>query len=266
MPRRSSRRRFLRYGTVATALGAAGCVGVLDSGDGTDGDDDDGDTESGPSGDGSIPDGAAALYTFEGDGDAITDQTGDGHDGRLRETSRTDARSGTALDIGRGSYATVAAADTLNPGTEPFTTALWFRTESVPDANFRGRQALLVKRADADALRWHFVLHGEQVQLDVSDGDNGGRVRSETGFVDGEWHHAVGVRDAGTLTLYVDGEQQAQTDAALERVAPPSPIYLGAQPAYPNQLYFEGQLDDVAVYRRALSADAVERLYEGQRV
>ena len=277
MPRSSSRRRVLRYGAVAAALGSAGCTGFLDSSDDTGDTGDEGpdeestdeestDDESteGPDGGGSIPEGAAARYGFEGDGGTITDGTGNGHSGRLRETTRTDARSGTALDVTRGSYATVGTADTLNPGTEPFTTGLWFRTESVPSGTYKGRQALLVKRADVDALRWHFVLHGEQVQLDVNDGGTGGRVRSDTGFVDGEWHHAVGVRDSETLTLYVDGERRARTEVAMGRIEPPSPIYLGAQPEYPNPLYFEGQLDDVSVYPRALSADEVTRLYEAQ--
>lgn len=265
MPASSSRRRFLRYGTVATALGTAGCSGLLGGNDSTEDDDSDDETTESSDDQGSIPDGALARYTFEGDSDGITDQTGNGHGGRLRETTRTAARSGTALDIARGSYATVATADTLNPGTEPFTTGLWFRSDTVPSDSYRGRQGLLIKRADVDALRWHFILHGEQVQLDVNDGTNGGRVRSDTGFVDGEWHHAVGVRDAETLTLYVDGQQRAQTDAAMDRIEPPSPIYLGAQPEYPNPLYFGGQLDDVTVYGRALSGEEVEQLYEAQR-
>jgi len=213
-----------------------------------------------------VPPDSAALYTFEGQGDGITDQTGNGHDGQRRQTTRVDARSGRALRINRGEYATVAAAESLNPGDQSYTTSLWFRSESVPSGNYNGRQGLLIKRRESEATRWHLILHEDMVQLDFNDGSNGGRVRSKSGLTDSEWHQTVAVWDTETVTLYVDGQRQEQQAVQVGSIVPRSPIYLGAQPEYPNPLYFDGRIDDVAVYARALSPEEVQRLYAAQRV
>lgn len=260
-----SRRRVLRAGGVAAAVGLSGCLGLLGDEETPSDDEDDEEGTDEDESTASLPVEPAAYYTFEGDGDEIDDRTGNGHGGRLRETTRTAARSGQALAVGRGTYATVGSAERLNPGDGPYTASLWFRSASVPSDNYNGRQGLFVKRRRSEAERFHFVLHEDTVQLDVHDGGTGGRVRSGDGFVDGEWHHAVGVRDAETLTLYVDGQRRAESEPQIGDVSPASPIYLGAQPEYPRPLYFEGAIDDVAVFDAALSADDVQQLYESQR-
>jgi hypothetical protein len=202
-----------------------------------------------------------AHYGFEGTDEIIQDRTNNGHNGQLRSVNRVSGRGGQVLDISSGEYAAVGTADSLNPGEGTYTCGLWFRTILNPDANYKNRQALLVKRADTDALRWHFILHNGKVQLDLNDGSNGGRVRSKQTFIDGEWHHTVAVWDNETVLLYVDGERRDQQELSLGSISPPSPVYLGAQPEYPKPLYYSGQLDDVIIYDTALSAAEVQQLY-----
>jgi hypothetical protein len=298
-----NRRSLLRAGAGLTAAGLAGCLGALPGSGDTDSDDDgvpdDEDyaprdphvqsksdldpaatpaaptavaTAAPPTETTALPggtatpavDGAAAYYDFEEPGVRVVDRTGNGHGGRLHGASRRAGRSGTVLDVDHGSCATVGSADALVPGDGGYTTALWFRTATVPSRNYEERQGLAIKRAGSRAVRWHFVLHGDRVQLDVRGSGDGARVRSERGYVDGHWHHAVGVRDADGLALYVDGELRDSREASLGTVDPASPLYLGAQPEYPRPLYYEGRIDDLAVFPRALSAAEVRALYRAR--
>jgi len=83
--------------------------------------------------------------------------------------------------------------------------------------------------------------------------------------VDGQWHHLAGVRDAalGNVKLYLDGALVASaTDsttgtftlaAAQDRI--------GSRPVCPTPMFFNGLIDEVEVYRRALSGWEVQALF-----
>jgi hypothetical protein len=81
---------------------------------------------------------------------------------------------------------------------------------------------------------------------------------------DGQWHHVVGVvEDQENIRIYLDGELKAKTPA-------PDPVSMayGAQVkpsiAYTQHLggiWYEGNIDEVAVYEGALSDTDVKRLY-----
>lgn len=72
------------------------------------------------------------------------------------------------------------------------------------------------------------------------------------------WRHLVGVRQAGALRLYVDGELVGRSqpfDAALEITAP-APLWIGRG----EHDHFHGLMRDVRLYRGALSADEIARI------
>lgn len=81
----------------------------------------------------------------------------------------------------------------------------------------------------------------------------------------GVWHHAVAVRDAvGVIKLYVDGESRG----AVLRQTPDSnstsevPFLIGAWSLGGGASeFFNGQIDEVAVYNRALSGSEVQDLF-----
>ncbi len=77
------------------------------------------------------------------------------------------------------------------------------------------------------------------------------------------WTHVVGVNDGTTLSLYINGVLN-NTGSGLSSYAPSGPIRIGsdADVANANQRYiFNGSLDDVRVYNRALSAAEITQLY-----
>lgn len=73
----------------------------------------------------------------------------------------------------------------------------------------------------------------------------------------GVWHHVVAVfdRDVG-ITIWVDGLSRATAGALPRTMSNSGSFYLARSPEE-SLPYFRGQLDEVAVYGAALSADRV---------
>ncbi len=73
------------------------------------------------------------------------------------------------------------------------------------------------------------------------------------------WHHIAAVRSADRLTLFVDGEQVAQTprfDASGYQLENRVPLRIGSG----TNGTLHGRLADVRIYRRALAAEEIQAL------
>ncbi|MDO9068686.1 MAG: LamG domain-containing protein, partial [Deltaproteobacteria bacterium] len=77
----------------------------------------------------------------------------------------------------------------------------------------------------------------------------------------GQWYHVAVTYNGTTVTLYVNGFLDASADCALNTILNPDGLLIGTSP--PNDgwhSYFNGRIDNVAVYNRALSASEVAKL------
>jgi len=89
-------------------------------------------------------------------------------------------------------------------------------------------------------------------------------VSSAVAINDDQWHHIVAVRDsdAQELRLYIDYVNQT-TDEGCDAgyvSGEPNPLYIGGNPLY-GSTYFNGIVEDVALYQRVLTDGEVQRLY-----
>ena len=82
----------------------------------------------------------------------------------------------------------------------------------------------------------------------------------------GAWHHAVAVRDdSGAVKLYVDGQAQGTVvrQASSANSTSETPFTIGAwDDRFGVTEFFNGQIDEIAVYNRALSASGARSLFE----
>jgi hypothetical protein len=74
-----------------------------------------------------------------------------------------------------------------------------------------------------------------------------------------KWHHVVVVRDGGTVTVYLDGQLDARGE--LEPTTPRrvARVFVGGRSDRTDS--FEGRLDEVALYQRALAPEEVAAHY-----
>jgi hypothetical protein len=106
-------------------------------------------------------------------------------------------------------------------------------------------------------------------------GPNVARATGTATVTDSAWHHLAFTADGAQVRVYLDGQQAASTDYSGDINPPDVPwISIGARlitdtnqvppqvpdPVAPN--YLNGQVDDVGVWTRALTAQEVQLIYQ----
>ena len=85
-------------------------------------------------------------------------------------------------------------------------------------------------------------------------------IASKSTINDGEWHHIAGVREGGTIRLYVDGEEEASMDGADCDVGTnPAPLHINGH----LDRWLIGAFDEIILIRRALTKDEIRSLVDG---
>ncbi|WP_237502577.1 LamG-like jellyroll fold domain-containing protein [Streptomyces sp. SID8374] len=174
--------------------------------------------------------------------------------------------AGRALELdGAGDYAHTAAphADTQRS----FAVSAWAKLDRVPaqaatvvaqlGANRPGFELFYSKTYN----RWGFT----QYSADIPGAQQIRIVQPEGTIVrPGEWAHLVGVHDAveKTLTLYVNGTRVGSVPQTAPWYAG-GRVQVGALSIDGGQLiqFFPGQIDDVRLYDRPVSAEEVQQLF-----
>ncbi|MFG2417185.1 LamG-like jellyroll fold domain-containing protein [Streptomyces goshikiensis] len=209
---------------------------------------------------------------------------------RLDETGGTKVNSRVAALDGTGTYtkATLGVTGPFGPGdgsaaqfngdgyaevpgvgigTADASSSLWFRTDK-PGVMLANQSDALAGATDANG-DWAPVLYvGADGKLHGEYFSGTGASNTSPGTVtDNQWHHAAVTAKAGVQTLYLDGAQVATKTGAPVNHERSSRTYIGAGfaknwPSAPgNVSYFTGMLDEVAVFRRSLTADEVAGQY-----
>ncbi|MFB7608614.1 LamG-like jellyroll fold domain-containing protein [Streptomyces gardneri] len=172
------------------------------------------------------------------------------------------AGDGSAAEFSGDGWAELAGGHLSNTD---LSAELWFKTTK-PGVLFSDQEKPL-----PDAVAYAPVLyvgsdnklHGQYFTRGVAATN-----ASPNTVTDNEWHHAVVTAQGATHTLYLDGAQVAQTTTVPVTHETNKLAFIGAGytkwwPASPGDgvQYFTGQIDEVAVYPRALTGDQVARHY-----
>ncbi|MEO7298011.1 MAG: LamG-like jellyroll fold domain-containing protein [Verrucomicrobiota bacterium] len=170
-------------------------------------------------------------------------------------------RGGTLQFDGTNSVATVADADALD-GTTAFSLTYWFRAEAYP-----ADSAGLVSKRDGPSLNNAFTTYlkvDKHIYVDVEGGSNN-RFPSTTLFNTGQWYHVALTFD-GTLpaaqrvSLWVNGALDVVANESSSSISNyPSNFRIGNTHSGAVN-WFNGLIDDVRFYRRALTSSEIQSL------
>ena len=160
-------------------------------------------------------------------------------------------------------------------GLSSFTLAGWFYARSYEHA---GKLPLVFSAPGADCARAGLRIGGgytEGPALFVADTDNcaGQTVVSVSGVPAlNQWHHIVAVFDSDTdrHAIYINGEKVAENVYPIGPIpdtTPGHPMTIGVNysPRPYDQRWWDGYIDEVVLYNRALSVSEVEALYRSTR-
>ena len=84
---------------------------------------------------------------------------------------------------------------------------------------------------------------------------------------DGEWHHVAATLsragDVSWIDIYIDGEPAASAEFGdLGSINGPSNLLIGAGPSWDIPWdFFEGEMDEIEIFNRALDASEIEEIY-----
>ena len=205
--------------------------------------------------------GLAALWHCESAA-GFADYSGGGEDmtvgGSGTETGLGKYGSGLVFD-GNG-YADNATAALVDSLTDDITFALWVKTTSTAFQDLLGWQP-----SAADRLK--LILNLGKVVWQESHWNGASyEVNNCWGalsIADGEWHHIVCTRDRdGTNYIYIDGVQDGARASNGHDLGEPTTLRLGGRNPYDAGAKFVGCVDEVSIWRRALSAGEAVALYQ----
>jgi len=217
--------------------------------------------------------GLVGHWTFDGPDmiSNVADVSGQENHGTVEgQTSTTTAigKLGQALEFdGSDDYVDVGAPSDVNWGSGDGSVSAWVKTS----ADFSSVYGVVVINGAGQGGQKSYVLHlsGAEVnypRFDIDDNSSLKKVVGDAAINDGEWHHLVGVRDANFLRLYVDGVAMTPTDiTGFGDVDDTEGLTFGAtnngEGGRGNGQWFDGLIDEVRIYNRALSAEEVTQLY-----
>jgi len=201
----------------------------------------------------------------DGSGTSAADSSGNGNTGTLNgsplPTWTTGKINGALTFDGSSQYVTLASA--ALPST--FSASLWFKTTS--DGVLMSEQAYPVGGGPGSHDPFLYVQTTGILESSIYAG-TGLTITTSSPVNDGNWHNAVYTVNMSTSvqTFYLDGSSVGSISGG----APEGPfpyIYIGTgdTTGFNNSnngwFYFNGTIDDVRVYNRALSASEIKNLY-----
>ena len=87
------------------------------------------------------------------------------------------------------------------------------------------------------------------------------QLQSTTRVATGVWNHVAGVRGSNFVQLYVNGQLENQTNVSFAQDYGSFPLYFGTSGQSYWDHKFNGRLDEVSLYNRALSSGEVAAIY-----
>jgi len=160
-----------------------------------------------------------------------------------------------------------AATTTQGNPPDVFTLETWFRTTSTTGGRLIGWSNRSTQGSSSKHDRQLYMGSGGRIHFGVKPNASRLVVSSGTGYNNGAWHHAVATLSKDGMVLYLDGAKVAErTDVTVGEHLALGYWRLGGDtvsgwPSAPSTPYFSGELDEVAVYKRALSAADVAAHY-----
>lgn len=215
-----------------------------------------------------VTNGLVAYYPFNGN---ANDASGSGNNGYTINTIGTTNRFGqpnAALYFNATNASVAISNQFLNIGSD-YTLSMWFCTF---DASWQFQELINSRPNPAIDLMYNAALHGGDLYLDFSIGTGTDWLQPtqqhgpKQNYLAHQWYHIVAIKSGSTYSTFVDAVEDASFQrnpgSRLVGLQIGSTLYNAGDPWPGTGVY--GNLDDVRVYNRALSASEVAQLYASE--
>ena len=211
------------------------------------------------------------LWLFdEGNGQVVTDETGNGHKGTIQNPKWVAGKFGTSLEFqgqaGDPNYVIIRHHADFDFGQDDFTIGLWI--------NSKKADAYIIAKRKLEPANWWNLNSaidrpGNFFGFEYAGGGAG--LAADFGAIDGTieiinsgWHHVAAVKVGDNLQLYVDGILDVQKDGMKKNpkwsVDNKDPIQIGGWGKVENLV---GSVDEMFIAKEAFTADDLKKIMNG---
>ena len=214
-------------------------------------------------------DGPIAHWKFdEGTGGVAYDSAGDNDGTLVNGPIWTTGILDGALDFdGVKDYVDCGNDSSLNVSSQ-FSFSVWFNANTLPSPTTDGAYWLLGKdiygKRSYNFGLWYLPDVGARLVAQIN-GNNIPANGANTNIKSGTWYHAVVTYDGSDIIYYLNSELD-EVASSEDAVVTDEILYIGKRGYVGYEEYFDGTIDDVRIYDRALSAAEVEELYNSAPV
>ena len=212
-------------------------------------------------------DGLVAEWRFdEESGSVLADSSGNGNDGVIHGATWVEGEYGTALSFdGVDDYVVIPTDSGINPIDGSWTVEAWITVPTIPpsDHNYP-----IMAKHDGDMDNGYALLVSYDGNVHYMVDHYKGPVYKAIGTIStNSWYHVTGVLDKSTnnLNMFVNGFQTGSTSiSGLGTINPSNPLWIGRyhRGSRSRYEYFNGIIDEIRIYNRALTAEEIKAEYE----
>lgn len=235
--------------------------------------------------------GAAGLvlyYPFDGDRDGkVIDRSGHGHHGAVAGDVRFEPSfKGTAARFtARNSYIVCPDEELNVNGWRQVTVSAWIQYHHIRtygcivsrgEVTGEGCGGMALFAGGINGPKWYHNIFRLSVGGEAVDVNGSGYNGAENGYPTvGRWYHLVGTYDGKKLCLYIDGALNQTREYVLPDGGITDPavtkLVIGTDGMRSRittweDVFFDGLVDEVRIYNRALSKEEVDGLYREFKV
>jgi hypothetical protein len=191
------------------------------------------------------------------------DSTIQGNDGNASVTIQGSAPGiidGADEFDGVNDYILVPNAPSLNFGTNDFTFSVWVKYNPQSNDNDIIRKGNMNNGGSVANYKLELLNNAISGTIQGSESGGGGTVTSPLTYSDNTWHYVVFRRQAGTLSLYIDGAVRASTAGVTKNLTNPEKLSIGAKDDL-SEDFFAGTIDDLCMMNTARNLSWINASY-----
>lgn len=215
----------------------------------------------------SLPSGLTHYWNAENN---AQDQIGSNH-GSEQGSGYTSGSSGQGFDFdGVDDYVDMGTFE-LDTSNQAVTIAFWFKA----NAGVLGTDGRMISKATGTAVTDHYFMVSNHTvtgndrlrfRLKTSVGDTTTLIASSGNLSANVWTFATATYDGSTMRLYKDANDVGSTGKSGTIITNPAiPVWIGNNPPTPSIVPWDGAIDEVQIYNRALSQPEIQALYDATK-
>ena len=204
--------------------------------------------------------GIAAYWDFEeGSGTVLTDKSDSGNNGTWSGTGTyysTGKVGGYAGSFISQNFADIPDSSSLN-SANALSLVAWIKLVNASATGY-----VITKNTTGTADIQYDILHyGTEKDLNMGLNNSAARCRSATNVItdNNRWYHIATIFDGVKIYLYVDGQQVGLCNYVTPITQTTHTVSLGRRK--PNDVHLGGDIDEMMIYNRALTAEEVQAIY-----